>query len=214
MSLKVIGAGLGRTGTNSLKLALEKLGFSKCHHMTEVFDHPEQAAVFVAAAHGEAVDWDKLYEGYQACCDWPSCYFWRELSDYYPDAKIILTTRSAESWYRSMVETLITGTHKAIAGPETAASLIGREIFLNGTFAGNIDDKDHVIEVYERHNQAVRDTILPGRLLEFEAGQGWEPLCAFLGVPVPKERYPHTNAMEEFKQNTAQRAFEMDAGDQ
>lgn len=205
MSLKVIGVGLGRTGTNSLKLALEMLGFTRCHHMTEVFDHPEQAPGFVAAAHGESVDWEQLYEGYQACCDWPSCYFWRELSACYPEAKIILTTRDAESWYRSMAKTLIPGTHKAIAGPETAASLIGREIFLNGTFGGNIDDKRHVIEVYERHNQSVRDTIQPGRLLEFEARQGWGPLCTFLDVPVPETPYPHANALEEFEQNIVQR---------
>lgn len=200
MSLKVLGVGLGRTGTNSLKLALEQLGFAKCHHMTEVFANPQQVAGFLAAARGETVDWNKLYEGYQACCDWPSCYFWRELHAFYPDAKVILSIRSAESWYRSMSETLLAFIHQALAGPDNPAKAIGGEIVVKGTFAGNIDDKDHVIATYERHNQAVRDAIPPEQLLEFDAKQGWQPLCEFLNVPVPEEPYPNTNSMAEFRQ--------------
>jgi len=199
MALKVIGAGLGRTGTNSLKVALEKLGFSKCHHMTEVLENPQQVAGFLAAARNEKVDWDTLFEGYRASCDWPSCNFWRELSACYPDAKIILTRRSAESWYLSMSETLIPFMRKVIAGPPQPIREIAQEIVINQSFSGDIDDKDHVMEVFELHNQAVRDTIAKERLLEFEASDGWEPLCAFLGVPVPDEPYPRVNAMGEFK---------------
>lgn len=203
MSLKVIGAGLGRTGTNSLKIALEILGFARCHHMIEVMANPHQAAGFLAAARGEAVDWDKLFAGYQASCDWPSCYFWRELSTCYPDAKVILTLRSGDSWYRSMSETLLPFIRKAVAGPPGPARDIGGEIVLQRTFSGNIDEKDHVIGVFERHNQAVRDAIAPERLLEFEAVDGWDPLCAFLELPVPDEPYPNANTMDAFKQRTS-----------
>lgn len=200
MSLKVIGAGLGRTGTSSLKIALEKLGFAKCHHMSEVFENQHQVAGFLAAAQGESIDWDKLFAGYQASCDWPSCVFWHELSDYYSNAKVILSIRDSESWYRSMSNTLLPFTRKAIDGRPGPIRDITEKIFLNRTFSGNIDDKDHVIEVFEHHNQIVRDTIAPERLLEFNSKDGWEPLCKFLGIPVPQEPYPNINTMEEFKQ--------------
>lgn len=200
MSVKVIGAGFGRTGTTSLKFALEKLGFSKCHHMVEVFQNPHQAGQFIEASKGGTVDWDSVFDGYQATCDWPSCLFWRELSDYYPDAKVILSVRDPESWYRSMSETLIPITHAMLENAEIPNRDMVLEIFFRRTFSGNIDDKKHVLDVFERHNQMVRDTIPPERLLEFDAKEGWEPLCAFLGVPVPDEPYPKANAMEEMPQ--------------
>lgn len=198
MALKVIGAGFGRTGTNSLKLALEKLGFSKCHHMLEIIEHPEQAKQFVAAARGEQPDWDKLYEGYLSCCDWPSCFFWRELVDFYPDAKVILSIRDPESWFKSMSETLIPLIRRAAIEPMGELTDIGVDIVLNRTFSGDVDNKEHVLNVYQQHNQAIRNTVTPDRLLEFDAKQGWEPLCAFLGVPVPAEAYPHANSQVAF----------------
>ena len=104
--LKVIGAGISRTGTFSFKLAMEKLGFTKCHHMMEVVENPTQAPLFIAAAKGEPTDWEDLYQGYQACCDFPSCHFWRELMDAFPTARVVLTVRDPENWYKSMSETI------------------------------------------------------------------------------------------------------------
>ncbi len=200
MSLKVIGAGFGRTGTNSLKTALEMLGFTKCHHMSEVVAAPQQAVGFLEAARSGHTNWDQLFEGYQASCDWPSCIFWRELAEFYPDAKVILSLRDTESWYRSIAQTLFPFTRKLLAGPANPMKELVEEIFLKQSFAGDIDNRDHVIAVYERHNQSVREGLPAGRLLEFEARQGWEPLCAFLEVPVPAADYPKTNTAEEFRQ--------------
>ena len=107
MALQVIGAGFGRTGTSSLKGALEDLGFAPCHHMVEVFGHPEQVPVWDAAARGEKVDWDALFANYKASCDWPSCSFYKELADHYPQAKIILTLRDSKSWYKSIANTIL-----------------------------------------------------------------------------------------------------------
>lgn len=196
--LKVIGAGLSRTGTNSFKVAMETLGFGKCHHMVEVLDHPEHAPVFLRAAKGEHIDWDTLFEGYGSCIDFPSCYFWRELSAYYPKAKVILTVRDPESWYRSMNETILPTMKVKLAEVQSPVVEMGEEIILRQFFGGNIDDMEHVIGAFERHNQEVRNTIPPERLLEFNARDGWEPLCRFLGVPVPDEPYPNTNSLDEF----------------
>lgn len=199
MPLQVIGVGFGRTGTNSLKLALEMLGFARCHHMVEVIENPWQAPLFLAAARGEAVDWDTLYEGYLSCCDWPSCHFWRELSAYYPDAKVILSHRNAQSWFNSMSETILPLLKNGPATDADPVRQMGYEIVFRQTFGENVDDRDHVIGVYERHNQAVRDAIAADRLLEFEARDGWAPLCAFLDVPVPGQPYPNTNAPDDFR---------------
>jgi hypothetical protein len=111
VSLKVIGAGFGRTGTQSLQVALEELGFTRCYHMTEVFAHPEHAAAWSAARRGESVDWDTLFAGYQAAVDWPPCAFYQELLDRFPDAKVILTVRDADKWYESALQTIYYARH-------------------------------------------------------------------------------------------------------
>lgn len=201
--LKVIGAGISRTGTFSFKLAMEKLGFSKCHHMMEVIDNPQQAPVFLAAARGEKIDWQALYAGYQACCDFPSCHFWRELMVQFPEAKVVLTVRDPESWYKSMSETILPSLAQVLATVDNPLVEMGRELIKNQFLGGNLDDKEHVIDAFNRHNQAVRDTVPADRLLEFDARQGWEPLCAFLGVTVPDEPYPKTNSLDEFLQKAA-----------
>lgn len=201
--LKVIGAGVSRTGTFSFKLAMEKLGFSKCHHMMEVIDNPEQSPLFLAAARGEKIDWRALYHGYQACSDFPSCYFWRELMAEFPEAKVVLTVRDPESWYKSMSETILPSMMQALDNFDSPTVKMGEEIIKNGFFGGRLDDKRHVIDVYNRHNQAIRDTVPEERLLEFDARQGWKPLCTFVGVPVPGEPYPKTNSLDEFLQKAA-----------
>ena len=208
MALQVIGAGLGRTGTMTLKTALEQLGFSPCHHMYEVIQHPEQAEFWERAARGQAVDWEEVFANYRASCDWPSCTFYKELAERYPSAKVILTQRDPKAWYRSVNNTILPAMKGPIFAPDGsrvgppgdfAPLLIGQ-----GTF-GNRFDEAHMIDVFERHNREVARTIPAERLMVFEAAQGWEPLCNFLGVPVPPTPFPKVNTTEEFQQRTGRR---------
>lgn len=200
MPLAVIGAGFGRTGTLSLKFALEQLGFAPCHHMYEVFQNPEQAAVFHSAARGERVNWDALFARYRAQVDWPGCHFWRELSQRFPDAKVILSVREPEQWYRSISNTIFRSLQGDPAIREPGARDVfhmARYVVLDKTFA-NRTDKDHVLGIYNRHNEAVKAAIPAKRLLVFDPGDGWDALCPFLGVPVPDAPYPKSNTTEEF----------------
>lgn len=205
MTLEVIGAGFGRTGTLSLKFALEKLGFSKCYHMVEVMTHPDHPNVWSDALHKRAVDWDNLFDGYRAAVDWPSCNWWQELAEYYPDAKVILSTRDPGRWYASVRDTIYASTRDALASPDPSIRARGQwahELIWQPTFGGRMDDEAHVIDVMKRHEARVIRTIAKERLLVFEAASGWAPLCAFLGVPVPDEPYPRVNTTEEFLART------------
>ena len=109
MTIKVIGAGFGRNGTLSLKHALEQLGFSRCYHMMELDQSKDEDLAWLALHRGERVDLDRLFEGYQASVDWPSCNFWREQMAWYPEAKVILSERDPEAWYRSIMNTIYPG---------------------------------------------------------------------------------------------------------
>jgi hypothetical protein len=194
MSLRVVGAGLGRTGTLSLKLALERLLGAPCYHMTEVFAHPEHIALWHAAARDEPVDWHALFAGYAAAVDWPVGSFWTEVSEAFPDALLLLSTRSAESWWRSASQTIFPTSAKA-AG--TAWHAMWMELAKN-RFTTRLDDREAAITAYERHNAEVRRLAPKHRLLEWSPGDGWEPLCRALGVPVPDAPFPHANSTEEF----------------
>ncbi len=207
MTIKVIGAGFGRNGTLSLKLALEKLGFDKCYHMLEVREHPDHVRVWRDAARGKAVDWDQVFEGYQSSVDWPTCTFWREQMAHYPDAKVILSERDPEHWYQSVMNTIypssLAGRQSNDPGVKAHMDMIF-ELIWDGTFGNRMDDKDHVIGVYLAHNQRVKDEVPAERLLVFESSQGWEPLCRFLGCPVPDEPYPSVNSTDDFKARVSQ----------
>ncbi len=196
MTLSIIGAGLGRTGTASLKVALEKLGFGKCHHMSEVFGSPEQIALWSAAAAGKP-DWAAIFTGYGSAVDFPSAAYWRELAAFYPNAKIILSLREPGTWADSTQETILSPAFS----PAMAKMPFGP--VLTGVvwrfFDGRIHDRDHLLGVFNRHNDAVRAAFAKDRLLVFEAKEGWAPLCAFLGVPVPAEEFPRVNSKEEMK---------------
>lgn len=205
MSLDVIGAGFGRTGTLSLKMALEELGFVKCHHMTEVFQNPDQAPHFLAAARGEQVNWEELFKGYRAVVDFPGCHFWRELADAFPQAKVILSTRDPHSWFKSASETIFQAVQMEPEDPGMRrVSEMAREIVLDRTFGGDISEA-HAVEVFKAHEEEVKRSIPAERLLVFEAKMGWEPLCDFLGVKVPETPYPRSNSTEEFKDVLKQR---------
>jgi Sulfotransferase domain len=202
MPLDVIGVGFGRTGTLSLKLALEKLGFVKCYHMMEVWAHPEHVPMWAAAHRGEPVDWELLYRGYRASVDWPSCNLWREHAALYPNAKVILSTRDPDKWYDSVMSTIYPASIKQRDSDDPMMKRFGEwiyEIVWKGVFDGRIEDRACAIGVYNAHRERVIATVPKARLLEFDAKDGWEPLCRFLGVPAPDEPYPRVNTNEDFR---------------
>ncbi|HSG91732.1 MAG TPA: sulfotransferase [Pseudomonadales bacterium] len=206
MTIEVIGAGFGRTGTNSLKLALEQLGFDKCYHMFEVVQHREHIPIWAAAHRGEAIDWAALFEGYRATCDWPSCNLWREQMAAWPDAKVILSTRDPEGWYKSVMNTIYPSCVVAAASDDPLQRAFGEwtmEIVWNPIFDGRMDDKAHVLDALKRHEDAVKAEVPADRLLVFRAADGWGPLCEFLGKPVPEADYPRTNSTEDFNATRA-----------
>ena len=202
MSLSVIGAGLGRTGTLSLKFALEQLGFGPCYHMMEVFRIPEAPGQWNRAYGGETIDWAEVFKGFNSTVDWPACDFYKELAELYPEAKVILTVRDAERWYESTQATIFRETNHEVAPPEWL-EMFGK--LTRNKFGGDLHSREHVISVYEAHNDEVARTIAPDRLLIYEPGQGWEPLCHFLGVPEPDTPYPMVNSTEEFQARVAGR---------
>ena len=203
MSIKVIGAGFGRTGTLSLKFALEQLGFKSCYHMMEVGNNEGHTRMWIDAHNGQLPNWEQAFVGYQATVDWPSCNFWREQRDAFPQAKVILSRRDPDKWYQSVMNTIWKYSKMNSENPDPAAKLRWEMAWggiWKGVFDGRMDDKAHVIECFERHNQSVIDEVPPEMLLVYEPGQGWEPLCEFLQVPVPDGDYPRTNSTEEFTQ--------------
>jgi hypothetical protein len=199
MSLQVIGAGFGRTGTMSLKLALEQLGFGPCHHMVEVFAHPESIPWWTDAAEGRPA-WDRIFSGYRAAVDWPTATFYRELAQHYPDAKVILTERDPESWFRSTQATIFARDFSEV-GDDPWVNMVMKAV--GDLFERRMHDRETLISVFKAHNARVREVIPADRLLVYEVAQGWEPLCRFLDVPVPDGPMPKVNSTEEFQQNIA-----------
>jgi hypothetical protein len=224
-SLRVIGAGFGRTGTLSLREALVRLGFDPCDHMLENFEHPERFALwrdaFERKRRGEPIDWRPLLGDYRAIVDWPGAWFWQELIAAHPDAKVILTVRDPDRWYESSLATIFGLRARADESPLARAGmrLIGivipgmrqgfgvvDDVIWEGTFGGRFADRAHALSVFADHNREVQATVPADRLLVLDVKQGWEPLCAFLGVPVPRgEPFPHVNDAESFQQRTQER---------
>ena len=192
MTLRVIGPGVGRTGTYSLKLALERLLGGRCQHMAEIIADPErQLPLWAPALRGQEVDWEEVFAGYVAQTDFPGAAFWREITAAFPDALVVLSTRPAESWYRSAASTIFQLEHDDTSSPFRD---LWRE-WLGDRF----DDPAAMIDAYERHNAAVRSFVPANRLLEWTVADGWEPLCNRLGLPVPDEAFPLTNTTAEFR---------------
>lgn len=219
--LTVIGAGFPRTGTSSMKAALERLGFGPCFHMFNILTEPARAGDWAPLAAGEEADWGKLFDGFRSTQDWPASYYWRELAQAYPEAKVVLTVRDPRAWYASMM-TLIDNGPRTVMSQGTQADLppAARAVFASmntmrpvldrmaaGTFgagrtmADGPVDEESAVAAFERHTATVRASLPPERLLLFDVRQGWEPLCRFLGVDVPGEPFPHLNdgrSMQEF----------------
>ena len=217
MTLQVIGAGMGRTGTASLKLALEMLGFGRCHHMKELLGEPRTGKLWVDVWKGRGKDWDAIYAGYRSAVDFPTYRHYAELAERYPAAKVVLTVRDPEAWWQSTYETIYRA-EPGVAGKAKLAfqALYDRRarqilgimpnlgpVLWQGDFEGRFEDKPFAIAKYRAHIEEVKATIPAERLLVFQVKEGWAPLCDFLGVPVPDVPFPRANSRAAFKANLA-----------
>jgi len=213
MALRVVGAGLGRTGTHSLKIALEQLLGAPCYHMVEAFQRPADIATWHAAATGQPIDWRELFNGYAAVVDWPAAAFWSQIADVFPNAIILLSLRDAESWWRSASRTIFEGFRRATdperreadpqrreggPGQHPAFAPMIRDLFGN-TFTPDFLEEAPAKVAFERHVAEVRKRAPANRLVEWRAEDGWGPLCATLGVAIPAEPFPLTNTTEQFR---------------
>lgn len=215
MTLKVIGAGFGRTGTESLKAALEQLGFGPCDHMFELIKSTSRVRHLEALHRGEPCDFDALFDGFNAAVDFPFALYYRQLMAAYPDAKVVLTVRGAEAWYASASKTIL---RDVPPGMMLLARLIGlfnanvrgiprwrayvEEALDRGLFEGRRHDAAFMIDRFQRWNAEVQATVPADRLLVFDVKQGWAPLCEFLGVEVPDRPFPRSNDGDSFAERT------------
>ena len=194
----LIGAAFPRTGTMSVKTALERLGVGRCYHMHEVSLNPEHVEVWNAVHDGRMPDWRTFLSGYAATLDVPACLYWKELAETFPNAKVLFLRRDPEGWYESMLAT----TYQVVTGSkgqtEPPLAMVKRVLF-EGYFEGRFEDRDHAIATYLRYCDEVRQCVSADRLLEYEVSQGWRPLCDLLKCPVPEEPFPRTNTRDSFR---------------
>ena len=199
MSLRVIGAGLPRTGTASLVIALEHLLGGRCYHMRVIPGHPfDLGPGWDLALAGGAPNWDEVFQGFVAAVDWPTSMFWLDLSESYPDALVLLSRReSAETWWHSCNETFLPYARMALA-PDWKEGTGLTDLLERFTETKEWDDQKTMMTAYERHNDAVHKLAPPERLLDWNAAQGWEPICLALNLPVPEVPFPWVNHRSEW----------------
>jgi hypothetical protein len=198
MTLRVVGAGVGRTGTLSLKAGLEELLGHSCYHMIEVFSHPDHVAVWRDAAEGRPVDWQGFLENYEATSDFPACLFWREILDAHPDAIVVLSTRrDSEAWWQSASQTIFSFDADQMP-PEMKEWFEMWQTVAQARFTADWKDERAARAAYERHNAEVRASAPRDRLVEWSPADGWGPLCLALAADVPDTPFPHLNKREDF----------------
>ena len=202
--LKLLGAGFPRTGTMSTKAALEQLGLGSCYHFITQFERPQDADVWLAAAEGRDVDWQALFADFGCAVDWPQSAFYKRLMEVYPDAKVLLNVRDAEAWYTSISTTVYPASRSGLSAPagtmlNTAARAIDG-LGWQGIFHGRFEEKEYALSIFEQWNREVQEYVPADRLLVWSVKEGWEPLCHFLGLPVPDAPFPHLNDAETFQQ--------------
>jgi hypothetical protein len=201
MSLSIVGAGLGRTGTLSLKMAIELLNLGPCCHMSTVLSDPAAPRLWERAFDRQQVDWDEIFKGYKATVDFPACLFYRELSEKYPNAKVILSVRDADAWFKSTQATILSKDGLEVLRGFRTWPLI--EKMNASVFGSDFHDRDVLISAFERHNAEVQESIPASRLLVYEVKQGWGPLCEFLGCSTPQAAFPRVNAQTDVPQDPA-----------
>ena len=192
--IQVIGAGLGRTGTNSLQLALQRLLHGKCYHMFELRNRPEDVAVWKEAACGKFPEWEIFLSGWSAVVDWPAAAYWRELSEVFPKALVILSTRDPESWWQSVSDTIFPALANAKKNPWRDMVMATFE----NRFTTEINNKERCVEAFNEHNRMVKQRLDKDGLLEWHPKDGWDPICKALNLPIPVDPFPHVNSREEF----------------
>ena len=195
MALAVNGAGLGRTATFSLKFALEQLGFGPCYHMSEVFAGARRNVPLWLDAIDGRPDWDAIFDGFASTTDYPACTYWRELAAHYPAAKVVLTVRDPDSWFDSVSETIFSEAMQGSLAGSPLGDMMQGVIF--DAFGDRVRDREFMTEWFIRRNRDVIDSLPAERLLVFSPKDGWEPLCAFLGVAVPDGPFPRVNSRDE-----------------
>lgn len=203
--MRVVGAGLGRTGTLSLKHALEKLLSARCYHMMEV-GAAGHVDAWYRAAIGEPIDWHELLGDFDAIVDWPGAAFWEPMSEAWPDAIVLLSHRPLERWYDSAASTILPDVEHD--GSDEAVAFERMWHAIRNDFTPDWADREATIEAARRHNEHVIATVPSDRLVVYEPGDGWEPICEALGLPVPAEPYPHVNTRAQFLQRREERQAE------
>lgn len=191
---------MGRTGTASLKVAIEALGIGRCYHMSEVLKNPACTADWIRAAEGKA-DWEKIFSGYAATVDNPGCNFWKELADHYPDAKVILTVRDPGKWFESTNETIHSAEFANFIRNSPFGEMVRKTIW--DVMENRMQDREYMIRFFEKRSAEISRTIAADRLLVYRVSDGWGPLCKFLDLPVPETEFPKINSRDETKQMLA-----------
>lgn len=206
MALKVIGTGLPRTGTASLKGALQLLGYQQTYHMDNLLNNPAMVKYWVELFDTGKTDFDVLFDGFTASTDFPGFFAYKALLKKYPESKFILTTRDLDSWYDSIHKTVFQAVTSFFAKEtptdsmrrvEGVFQLLDRYLFgqfFNGTFT----DKEKTLSIVKAYLQEVKQNIPDGQMLVYEISEGWEPLCDFLDLPVPDLEFPYKNKREDF----------------
>ena len=215
MALEVIGAGWGRTGTESMKEALELLGFGRCYHMFELGKRTRQVPAWQKLFRGERPDYDELFRGFRSAVDFPASIFYRQLAEEYPDAKVVLTVRDPDAWWKSASSTILKGAPPGLRMTARACGMFSANVRgipqlldmlehdIYGSFLeGRERDGEHMKARFVAWNEEVKRTIPRERLLVFDVKEGWEPLCAFLGRPIPDTPFPRKNGGDSFAERT------------
>lgn len=211
--LELFNAGLGRTGTTSLKAALDVLGLGPSFHMFDIVSDEQRLRQWESVVcDGERPDWNALFDGCRSAVDGPCAVYYEQLAEAFPDAKVILTVRDAESWWRSTYDTLYqfvlrSAEHPPAPGSHQARLLrVTSAMVWDGLFGGRFTDQEYAMEAYRRHNEDVVSALGADRVLVYDVREGWEPLCAFLGTEVPDVAFPRANDSTAMRQRIAQAA--------
>lgn len=197
--MKIIGAGFGRTGTMSIKAALEILGFGPCYHMKIALTRPWHIPFWLAAIRGRSRRWKRFFRKYNSTVDWPACEFYKNLIKVYPDAKVLLNVRDPDAWYESSLKTIYRIQYVTPYWFPQLLLIMQERLIWKGRFRDDFKNKELALSILEQHYQEVKDFVPPAKLLVYDVKQGWEPLCKFLEVPVPDKPFPHLNETRQYE---------------